>query len=993
MADLPNVKKQHQRRRSMFQTCDRLVRYRSSQGFSAIKGGSSADPETQRLREVQEDSEWKFFGPYLPERQWGSVREDYSASGDAWGSFPHEHARARAFRWGDDGLFGLTDEEARLCVSFAMWNGKDHILKERLFGLTNPEGNHGEDVKELYYYVDSSPTHSYMHGLIKYPQQEYPYAELVRMNGERGCTDSEYEITDTSVFKGSDYWDVHVKYAKFAEHDILMEITAQNMNETDEAELHMMPQIWFRNTWSWGMRRGAYEKNSNDRPDKPQLSELSSDSDPIKVIDVQHDELPCEYKFVAAPAEVNGREVGDKPVCYFTENETNKPLLFGSQPKDGEGPYYKDAFHRKVVNGQEDAVNPKKTGTKACVYYKVRVPAKGTAVFRLRLRGIDAEDGDEESPEHMLVPKLFDAVVEQRKQETDEYYSSLFLFDIAPERMQILRQAYAGLLWSKKFYFYVVEDWLNGDTKGSKPPESRLTGRNSGWSHMYAADIISMCDAWEYVFFATWDLAFHTIPLSAIDPDFAKSQLRLFLDDRYMRPDGAMPAYDWNFSDLNPPVHPVAVMRTYKKTRLSDGKRDLNFLKVCFAKLTMNFLWWVNREDPDGVGLFAGGFLGLDNCSIFDRSAEVPGGGTMYQSDGSAWMGLYCVCMLDMAIELAVHDSSYEEICGFFLQHFIFICESMNSGANDAMGLWDEETGFYYDGLVTSSGEKIPIKLRSMVGLIPLYANLTIESDVLRRLPAFRKRLNWFLKNRPAFRENMTFMVPGETGHSKIVAGEDLEDLIESSDDKSGIAHPFLLSIASETHLRRILEHMLSENEFLAPFGIRTLSREYEKNPFRFTTQDGVERVVKYLPAESDSGMFGGNSSWRGSIWLPVSLMIVESLKRLYYFYGKRFKVDFPTGSGNQLTLGQVANEIVRRMEKMFLVDPETGLRPLHGNEAHMYKDKGWNDLILYYEYFNPETGRGVGASHQTGWTACISTLLLDLAEAESVPDGYEKVD
>jgi len=937
------------------------------------------DEESRRLKtgSDEEKSEWKFWGPYLADRQWATVREDYSENGDAWGFFPHEHARSRAYRWGEDGLLGFCDEEQRICYGLALWNHKDGILKERLYGLTNAEGNHGEDCKELYYFLDSSPTHSYMHARYKYPQSAYPYEKLLTENGNRNRNDPEFEILDTGVFDNNKYFDVDVKYAKFSPQDILIMTIITNRNEHEAAEIDVIPQLWFRNTWVWGMRHGAYEAEPGN-PDKPAMSALTRQGDSYAEVEVRHDEFTDDYVWMAAPAEVQGEggsATGPEP--WFTDNETNYARVFNAPPRYK---HCKDAFHEKLIHGKDDAINPERTGTKAGVHYSLKVPAGGKAILRVRLRG---QTLSPMTAQQLLNPKLFDMIIDQRRQETDVYYNAIRKAPEMSEDMKIVqRQAYAGLLWTKKFYFYIVNDWLEGDAKTSKPPQSRWNGRNRDWRHFHACDILSMPSGWEYPWFASWDSAFHTVPLSNVDPDFAKDQLSIFLDDRYMHINGAVPAYEWNFSDTNPPVLALALWRNFLEMK-SRGQPDYEFLKSLFFKLMLNFTFWTNRKDGNGNNIFGGGFLGLDNIGIFDRSAPLPGGGVLEQADGTAWMGAFSSVMLDMSLELASHDSSFETLAGKFFQHFLSIVEAINFGST---ALWDEKDGFYYDEVTLPDGKSIPIKLRSLVGLVPLFASLTVERDTMQKLPEFRRKVAWFLKNRPEFTQNIMFML-NEDSELRTMTGAQFDEEFSDKVDEEHlpVEARFLLSIPNEHQLRRILENMLDENKFLSPFGIRSLSREYENHPFKFNDGHGGEYEVRYLPGESDSGMFGGNSSWRGSIWMPMNYSIIRALYRFNMFYGDRFKIAFPTGSNNMLNLAEVALEISKRLIKIFVKDPNTNERPCHGPFKQRYAaDESWRDLVYCYEYFHPETGRGCGSENQTGWTALIANLIDDVAVGES---------
>ncbi len=864
---------------------------------------------------------WKRWGPYLSERQWGTVREDYSEYGTAWDYFPHDHARSRTYRWGEDGLLGITDREGRLCFALALWNGRDPILKERLFGLTGSEGNHGEDVKESYFYLDSTPTHSYMKALYKYPQGEFPYARLVEENRRRGKHDREFELADTGIFDENRYFDVFVEYAKSGPNDLLIRLTAANRGP-DEARLDLLPTLWFRNTWSWGRTGEGYWK-------KPRIEALGSNA-----FVAEHEDLGL-FRFF-----FEGRPV--VPELLFTENETNAARLFGSV---NASPYVKDGFHEYLVGGRPGAVNPKVVGTKAAVLYRLRIPAGRQAVVRLRLSA-DAEASGEP------FGAGFDGVFEARVAEADAFYGARLPAELSEEERRVARQAYAGLLWTKQFYHLSVKDWLEGDPSQPPPPPARRHGRNAGWTHLYNRDVLSMPDKWEYPWYAAWDLAFHMVPFARIDPHFAKEQLILLLREWYMHPNGQIPAYEWAFSDVNPPVHAWAAWRVYKITG-PRGKRDRVFLARVFQKLLINFTWWVNRKDPEGNNLFAGGFLGLDNIGVFDRSTELPTGGHLEQADGTAWMAFFCATMLSMALELASEDPAYEGVASKFFEHFVAIVDAMNTLGGT--GLWSEEDGFYYDQLHVG-GEHIPLKVRSMVGLIPLFAVEILEEETLAKLPGFRKRMQWFLENRADLVRHISYMT----------CSTDAAD-----------AHR-LLAIPSRERLEKVLRYLLDEREFLSPYGIRALSRVHRDHPYVFRV-GGMEHRVEYDPGESTTGLFGGNSNWRGPIWFPPNYLLVEALERYYHFYKDGLKVECPVGSGQFLNLSQVSREIARRLASCFLPDA-SGARPCHGGDPRFARDPLWRDLVLFHEYFHGDTGRGVGASHQTGWTSLVVRCLEDLA-------------
>ena len=868
---------------------------------------------------------WKRWGPYLSERQWGTVREDYSEWGNCWEYFPHDHARSRAYRWGEDGLLGICDRECRLCFGIALWNGRDPILKERLFGLTGPEGNHGEDVKECYYYLDSSPTHSYLKGLYKYPQAEYPYGQLAEEARRRGKFDPEFELADSGVFDDGRYFDVTVEYAKASPDDILIQITVANRGP-EQATLHLLPTLWFRNAWSWGATHDGCD------PIKPKLQWQDERS-----VHVEHRTLGNMHWDVDLAPD------GQAPELLFTENETNFARVFG---QTNHSPYVKDAFHNYVMHGQHDAVNPHGTGTKAAAYYVLRVPAGDQQTVRLRLRP--------DKPDAVKQPfgAEFDSSFAARVRESDEYFATKLPARQTFEQRNVARQCYAGLLWTKQFYFYAVKPWIDGDPNQPAPPASRRHGRNHDFAHLFNRDIISMPDKWEYPWYAAWDLAFHMLPFARIDPDFAKEQLVLLLREWYMHPNGQIPAYEFAFSDVNPPVHAWACWRVYKMTG-KRGARDRVFLARVFNKLLINFTWWVNRKDAEGNNLFSGGFLGLDNIGVFDRSKPLPGGGRLEQADGTAWMAFYCATMLSMALELAAGDPAYEDIASKFFEHFVAITDAMNSLGGT--GLWDEEDGFYYDALHTN-GTTIPMRIRSIVGIIPLFTCEVLEQDVISKLHGFRKRMEWFLSHRSDLAKNIAYM--------------DVEPL-DGHDD--ACVHR-LLAIPSRERLERVLKYVFDENEFLSPYGIRALSRVHKDQPYVFWA-GGEEHRVEYVPAESTSGLFGGNSNWRGPIWFPVNYLLIEALERYHYFYGDTLQVEFPTGSGVKMNLKQIAQELSRRLTLLFLPDA-SGRRPCHGDEARYAEDPHWRELVLFYEYFHGDNGRGVGASHQTGWTALVARLL-----------------
>jgi len=886
---------------------------------------SEQNPEERRLAEdAARTRNWKRWGPYLSERQWGTVREDYSANGDAWQYFPHDHARSRAYRWGEDGLLGLCDREGRLCFALALWNGADPILKERLFGLSGPEGNHGEDVKECYYFLDATPTHSYLKALYKYPQAAFPYGWLVEENGRRGRHEPEFELTDTGVFDGGRYFDVTAEYAKADADDILIRLSVANRGPA-VAEIHVLPTLWFPNTWAWGRDGEGYWPRGR------------MEAEGAATVLATHPDLG-RFRLTVDPA-----NTPDTAPLLFTENETNTARLYGSPNRT---PYVKDAFHAYIVEGQAGAVNPARTGTKAAVHYQLTVPAGATVTLRLRLRA-DPETETVETPEE-LFGSAFDQVFLEREQEANAFYAARLAPELSDDERRVARAAYAGLLWSKQFYHYGVADWLAGDPSQPPPPASRLEGRNSDWPQLYNRDVISMPDTWEYPWYAAWDLAFHTIPLSQVDPAFAKDQLVLLLREWYMSPNGQLPAYEWSFSDVNPPVHAWASWRVYKMTG-PRGDRDHLFLARTFQKLLLTFTWWVNRKDITGKNVFAGGFLGLDNIGVFDRSRPLPTGGYLEQADGTAWMAFYCATMLDMALELACADKSYEDIASKFFEHFVAIADAMNTLGGT--GLWDEEDGFYYDQLQVD-GHTTPLRVRSVVGLLPLIAANVIDSALVDTLPGFKKRMEWFLHNRADLASQISYM----------------GTLTEGGQTRR------LLAIPSRERLLRLLRYMLDEDEFLSPYGIRSVSRVHKDDPY-VVTVDGHSYEVDYEPGESTTGLFGGNSNWRGPVWFPINYLLIEALERYHHFYQDSLRVECPTGSGRLMTLNEVADELRRRLAALFLPD-DSGRCPWQGGDRRYADDPHWRGLTLFYEYFDGDTGKGLGASHQTGWTALVARCL-----------------
>ncbi len=897
--------------------------------------------EKTRLKDaLDEKINWKKWGPYLSERQWGTVREDYSPNGDAWNFFTHDQARSRAYRWGEDGIAGISDDKQRLCFALALWNGKDPILKERLFGLTNSQGNHGEDVKEYYFYLDSTPTHSYMKYLYKYPQAPYPYADLVETNGRRTREEMEYELLDTGVFDNDRYFDVFVEYAKGDAEDILVKITAANRGP-EAAEIHFLPTLWFRNEWS------NWIAESNRVPSKPILKQIKAPKG-TSAVAAAHP-LLGEFTFSCE---------GDVPLL-FTENETNHELLFPGREKN-ESPYVKDGINDCVVQGRQEVVNPGNQGTKVAAHYQLMVGAGQTQVIRLRLSN--------NSPDRKDKPfgKPFDEVFADRLREADAFYQSVTPPSVSADAANVMRQALAGMLWSKQFFFFDGDNWL--DEHNSNPLHSGFkSARNSEWFHMLNEDIISMPDKWEYPWYAAWDLAFHCLPLSIVDPDFAKEQMRLMLKSVYLHPSGQMPAYEWNFSDVNPPVHAFATLFLHRTEQALRGETDLEFLRATFRKLLLNFTWWVNRKDRFGKNVFEGGFLGLDNIGVFDRSTPLPTGGHLEQADGTAWMALFCQNMLELAVELAAHDPSYEDMVAKFVEHFSYIAAGMNKPGAD--GMWDEEDGFYYDLLCLPDGSSQRLKVRSMVGLLPLCATTVIEQWQRERIPRAMAQLQERLRRMP---ELLATMHPTGPGHY-------------------GVADRGIIALVNPERLRRILTKMLDENEFLGPFGIRSLSKFHEQNPFIFHVK-GQEYRVDYLPAESNTGMFGGNSNWRGPVWMPVNTMIIRALLNFYLYYGDNFKIECPTGSGNMKNLFEVGKEISDRLASIFTRD-ENGRRPVYGGTEKFQTDPHWNDYILFYEYFHGDNGAGLGASHQTGWTGIVAKTiqLFGLLDAEKALAGGKK--
>jgi hypothetical protein len=878
--------------------------------------------EDQRIEDLRQGkAQWRRWGPYLSERQWGTVREDYSADGTAWEYFPHDQARSRAYRWGEDGIGGISDHHQRVCFAPAFWNRRDPILKERLFGLTGHEGNHGEDVKECYFYLDATPTHSYLKMLYKYPQVEFPYARLVAENRKRTKADPEFELLDSGAFDGDRYFDIFIEYAKAAADELLIRITAWNRGP-ESAPLDLLPTLWFRNTWSW-----------RDDTQRPRLRALPA-SGSCESISVET--LSYGQRWLIAEG---------KPTLLFTENETNFKRLFGV---DNRAAYVKDAFHEYLIHGNEAAVNPAQTGTKSAALYRFNVPAGSAATVRLRFTDQNPAAASRSAPLHF--GPAFDDVFRTRIAEADEFYARYASGKMTEDARQVQRQAFAGLLWSQQSYHYEMNVWLQGDPAFPPPPPERKKGRNHRWRNFHCADVISMPDKWEYPWFASWDTAFHCVALAVIDPEFAKDQLILLLREWYMHPNGQLPAYEWALDDVNPPVHAWAAWRVYKIEKRVRGHADRGFLERVFQKLLINFTWWVNRKDPEGLNVFEGGFLGLDNVGVFDRSAPLPTGGHLEQADGTSWMGMYCLNMLAMALELSREDRAYGSVASKFFEHFIYIAQAMNDLGGEGQALWDEEDGFYYDALHLPDGSQSLLKVRSLVGLAPLFAVETLEPEMLVNLPHFRERVQWFLENVPAAPLHIDMSQKSPNGPRR------------------------LLSLVSLQRLLRVLRYMLDEKEFLSPYGIRSLSRFHLDHPYTLWMM-GNEYRVGYEPAESRTGTFGGNSNWRGPVWFPPNFLIIESLQRFHYYFGDELKVEFPTGSGRQLTLWQIAAELSRSLSSIFLRDAN-GRRPACGAIEKLQSDPYWRDLLLFSEYFHGDTGAGLGASHQTGWTALVAKLL-----------------
>ena len=866
--------------------------------------------EKERYEEIKEgNSKWLKWGPYLTDRQWGTVREDYSPKGNAWEYLSHDDARSKAYRWGEEGIGGISDDQQKICFALSFWNGIDPILKERYFGLTGIEGNHGEDVKELYYYLDNTPSHSYMKMLFKYPQNEFPYTLLSEVNKKRGRLDPEFELIDTGIFNEDKYFDIFIEYAKASEEDILIKITAFNRAK-EEAVLNIIPQIWFRNTWSWGYNNY-----------KPVLSEVFD-----HVISTEYKNLGKYYLYCEKSCEF-----------LFCNNETNHKKLYGVNNQQG---YFKDAINDYIVNEDKNTINQSRTGTKAAANYNLIIPAGGFHSTRLRLTNTSFNNAFID----------FDKIFKNRINEANEYYDELQTKIKSKDEKNVQRQALAGMLWNKQFYYYDVPQWLNGDPGQPPPPKERFNGRNSEWIHLNNADIISMPDKWEYPWYAAWDLAFHCIPIALIDPEFAKNQLKLLTREWYMHPNGQFPAYERNFSDVNPPVHAWAAWRVYKiDKKQNGGKGDTAFLESVFHKLLLNFTWWVNRKDEHGHNIFQGGFLGLDNIGVFDRSSELPTGGHIEQADGTSWMAMFSLNLLRISLELSNNNPIYQDLATKFLEHFLYIAGAMTNIGGEGIDLWDDEDEFYYDVLHSPKGYT-KLKVRSMVGLIPLLAVEVIEPEIIVKCPEFAQRMEWFLKYRP-----------------------DLASLV-SHWEIEGKGKRRLFSLLRGHRFKRLLKRMLDETEFLSDYGVRSLSKFHNSDPYVFRT-NGNEYKVGYEPAESKTSLFGGNSNWRGPIWFPMNFLIIESLQRFHHYYGDDFKVEYPTNSGKYITINEIANELSKRLVKIFLKD-NNGRRPVYGKNKKFQKDKNFNDYILFYEYFHGDEGKGLGASHQTGWTGLIAKLL-----------------
>ena len=888
--------------------------------------------EKQRLQENRErKAYWTRWGCYVAERQWGTVREDYSPDGSAWDYFSHQQSLSRVYRWGEDGIAGICDNHQRLCFALAFWNEQDPIIKEKMFGVTSSQGNHGEDVKEYYFYLDNTPTHSYMKYLYKYPQAEYPYQQLVEENQSRGFSDPEFELLETGIFDDDKYFDIFIEYAKDSDEDILVKVTAHNRGD-EEKPLHMLPTLWFRNTWSW------YED-----AEKPQLK-VYSQKDGYSIIEASHPSLGERWLYCNHPVGA----VREQPLL-FTENETNNKLLFGTKNAT---PYVKDGINNHVVKGDREAVNPDKTGTKFSAHYQLSIPPGESRTIELRLC-------DSDSLQNPFAD--FDRIFNQRKQEADEFYHSLTPQDIPEDHRNVQRQAFAGMLWNKQFYYYVIEDWLNGDPTQPNPPEGREEVRNAEWKHLFNDDIISMPDKWEYPYYCVWDTAFHLIPLSILDPDYSKLQLSRMTREWYMHPNGQIPAYEWNFNDVNPPVVAWAAWQIYTLEQKYWDRQDKDFLERIFQKLLLNFTWWVNREDAEGKNIFEGGFLGMDNIGVFDRSSELPTGGNLEQADGTSWMGMYCLGMLKIALELAIDRPPYEDTASKFFEHFLYIADAMNRIGG--ISLWDESEGFYYDAISFPDGSRKPLKVRSLVGLVPLLGVAVLEPETIKKLPGFEKRLQWFIDNRRDLKKNVACMETEGVGAKRLLA------LCYATDRNDG----------EDNKLQRLLTYMLDESEFMSPYGIRSVSKYHQEHPFTLEA-NGEEYSVQYEPAESPSGMFGGNSNWRGPVWFPLNYLILEALQNFHDYLGDDFEIEFPTGSGKFKNLYEVSVAIALRMMSIFLRD-ESGKRPVFGGQSKFQNDPYWRDYVFFHEYFNGDNGAGLGSSHQTGWTGVVAHMIQLCAE------------
>jgi len=882
---------------------------------------NAENAEKRRLKENRDRTAyWTRWGPYVSERQWGTVREDYSADGSAWDYFSHAQSLYRAYRWGEDGIAGICDNHQRLCFGLAFWNEQDPILKEKMFGLSSTQGNHGEDVKEYYFYLDNTPTHSYMKYLYKYPQAAYPYQQLVEENQRRGYEDAEFELLDTGIFERDRYFDIFIEYAKTSDEDISIKITAHNRGD-QESPLHILPTLWFRNTWSW-------EENAP----KPQLKAYAQ-KDSYSVIESNHESLGDRWLYCQG-----------EHTPLFVDNETNEQKLSGQKTAG----YAKDGINNYVVEGAKNDINPEQTGTKFAAQYQLSILPGESRTLSLRL----CDSNQLQDP----FGSEFSALFDQRQQEADDFYQSFIRGKISEDERNVQRQAFAGMLWNKQFYYYVIKDWLEGDPAQPAPPEGHKHVRNTNWTHLFNDDIISMPDKWEYPWYASWDLAFHLVPLAVIDPDFAKLQLSRLTREWYMHPNGQIPAYEWDFNDVTPPVQAWGAWQIYQLEQKYWGRQDKIFLETIFQKLLLNFTWWVNREDIEGRNVFEGGFLGMDNIGVFDRSATLPTGGILEQADATSWMGMYCLGMLNIALELAIDRSPYEDTASKFFEHFLYIADAMNDVGG--ISLWDEEDGFYYDAIAFSDGSRQKMEVRSLVGLIPLLAVVAIGPETIDKLPGFERRLQWFIDNRPDLKQNVACMETKGVGAKRLLA------LCYATHHANGY----------KNKLRRLLEYMLDESEFMGPHGIRSVSKYHQDHPFVLSV-NGSENCVRYQPAESSNGLFGGNSNWRGPVWFPINYILLEALQRFHGYLGEDFKIDCPTGSGNPKTLDEVAIFIAKRMITIFLKD-KNGRRPVFGGIEKFQSDPHWQDYILFYEYFNGDDGAGLGASHQTGWTGLVAHMI-----------------